>query len=158
MSTVKIGDSAPEISAVDQHGERIELCEYRGRQPVVIFFYPADDSPICTKEACSFRDAYEEFVDAGAVVIGISGDDPTSHQRFASRHRLPFHLLADTEGTMRRSFGVPKSLGLLPGRVTYVVDKEGVVRQIFSSQFSAERHVREALRILRQLRESAHGA
>ena len=156
MSAIKIGDLAPDISAVDQDGQPLKLSEYRGRQAVVIFFYPADDSPICTKEACSFRDAYEEFVDAGAAVIGISGDDLDSHQQFASKHRLPFHLLADADGAIRRSFGVPKSLGLLPGRVTYVLDIVGVVRHIFNSQFSADRHVREALTIIQQLKGSEH--
>ncbi len=156
MSAIQIGDSAPDITAVDQNGQSLQLSHYRGRQAVVIFFYPADDSPVCTKEACSFRDAYEEFVDAGAAVIGISGDDLDSHQQFASKHRLPFHLLADADGTIRQSFGVPKSLGLFPGRVTYVLDIAGVVRHIFNSQFSADRHVREALTMIQQLKGTGH--
>ncbi len=155
MSAIKIGDKVPNISATDQNGESLQLSQFQGRQAVIVFFYPADDSPICTKEACSFRDAYEEFVKVGAVVIGVSGDSLESHQQFASRHRLPFHLLTDADGTIRKEFGVPKSLGLFPGRVTYVIDQSGVVRHIFSSQFSADRHVREALTILQQIAEES---
>jgi peroxiredoxin Q/BCP len=120
---------------------------------VVLFFYPKDGSPVCTKEACAFRDAYEDFVEAGAVVIGISGDSASQHQVFASNHQLPFMLISDSDGNARRAFGVPKSLGLLPGRVTYVIDREGIVRHIFSAQFSADRHVKEALQIIRTLHE-----
>jgi peroxiredoxin len=101
----------------------------------VVYFYPADDTPGCTAESCSFRDSHEDFVDAGAVVIGISGDSVESHKRFADKHNLPFTLLADADGAARGSWGVGKTLGLLPGRVTYVIDPEGVVRKVFSSQF-----------------------
>ncbi len=109
---------------------------------------------ICTKEACSFRDAYEDFVQAGAVVVGVSSDSVESHQGFASGYRLPFALLSDLSRSLRKSFGVPKTLGSLPGRVTYVIDKEGVVRHVFKSQFAADRHVAEALTLVRQLANS----
>ena len=118
---------------------------------MILFFYPKDGTPVCTKEACAFRDAYEDFVEAGAVVIGVSGDSAARHQAFASNHRLPFVLVADADGKARRAFGVPKSLGLLPGRVTYVIDKEGIVRHVFSSQLAADRHVQEALEVVRRL-------
>jgi peroxiredoxin Q/BCP len=129
----------------------VSLADLRRNRAVVLFFYPKDETAICTKEACAFRDAYEDFVDAGAAVIGVSSDSAESHRRFAHGHRLPFLLLADVDGSLREAFGVPKTLGMLPGRVTYVIDKEGVVRHVFSSQFSADQHVSEALAVVRQL-------
>jgi thioredoxin-dependent peroxiredoxin len=154
MAVVRVGDRAPEFSMPAQAGTQVSLADYRGHQAVVLFFYPKDGTAVCTKEACSFRDAYEDFVQAGAVVIGVSSDSAESHQAFAGRHQLPFLLLADTDGSLRRSFGVPRTLGVLPGRVTYVIDKEGIVRHIFSSQFTADRHVSEALAVIKQLTES----
>ena len=109
------------------------MAEFRGNKTVVLFFYPKNGTAVCTKEACSFRDAYEDFFQAGAVVIGVSSDSLESHQAFASGHRLPFLLVADTDGRLRKAFGVRKTLGFLPGRVTYVIDKAGVVRHIFSA-------------------------
>jgi thioredoxin-dependent peroxiredoxin len=154
MASIHVGDRAPAFSLPSQTGERVSLAEFQGRKAVVLFFYPKDGTAVCTKEACSFRDAYEEFVQAGAVVIGVSSDSVESHQSFASGHRLPFVLLADADGSLRKSFGVPRTLGIMPGRVTYVIDKEGVVRHKFSSQFAADRHVAEALAVVRQLAES----
>ena len=151
MASVAVGDRAPDFALPSQTGAQVSLAEYRGKQAVVLFFYPKDGTAVCTKEACSFRDAYEDFVQAGAVVMGVSSDAVESHQAFASGHRLPFVLLADAAGSLRKAFGVPKTLGLLPGRVTYVIDKEGIVRRVFSSQLSADRHVAEALTVVRQL-------
>ncbi len=154
MASVHVGDRAPEFTAQSHTGQEASLASYRGTSTVVLFFYPKDGTAVCTKEACSFRDAYEDFVQAGAVVIGVSSDSVESHQAFASGHRLPFVLLADADGSLRKAFGVPRTLGIMPGRVTYVIDKEGVVRHMFSSQFSADRHVSEALAVVRQLAES----
>ena len=151
MSRIDVGDAAPELTLTTQNGEQIKLTDYQGQRAVVVFFYPRDGTPVCTKEACAFRDAYEDFVEAGAVVIGISGDSEARHQAFASNHRLPFVLVSDKGGKARRAFGVPKSMGLLPGRVTYVIDREGIVRHVFSSQFAADRHVKEALEVIRRL-------
>lgn len=151
MSRVKIGDPAPDLTLPVAGGQRIRLADYHGKSIVVLFFYPKDGTPGCTKEACAFRDAYEEFVEAGAVVIGISSDSAARHETFAATHRLPFVLVADTDGSARRAFGVPKSLGVLPGRVTYVIDKQGTVRHVFNSQFAADRHVEEALDSIRGL-------
>ena len=151
MSRIDLGDAAPELTLATQSGEQITLAQYRGTSAVVLFSYPKDGTPVCTKEACAFRDAYEDFVEAGAVVIGVSGDSTDRHQAFAANHRLPFVLVSDTDALARRAFGVPKSMGLLPGRVTYVIDKEGIVRHIFSSQFAADRHVEEALESIRKL-------
>jgi thioredoxin-dependent peroxiredoxin len=154
MAAIHVGDRAPDFTLPSQTGEPVSLSEFRGSKAVVLFFYPKDGTAVCTKEACSFRDAYEDFVQAGAVVIGVSSDSVESHQTFANGHRLPFVLLADADGSLRKSFGVPRTLGIMPGRVTYVIDKEGVVRHTFSSQFAADRHVAEALAVVRQLAES----
>jgi len=154
MTSVQVGDLAPDFTAKSHTTEDVSLAQFRGSKAVVLFFYPKDGTAVCTKEACSFRDAYEDFVQAGAVVIGVSSDSAESHQAFASGHRLPFVLLADTDGSLRKSFGVPKTLGVIPGRVTYVIDKEGVVRHMFSSQLAADRHVSEALAVVRHLAES----
>lgn len=154
VASIQVGDHAPDFTLPSQTGQTVSLAQFRDKQAVVLFFYPKDDTMICTKEACSFRDAYEDFVQAGAVVVGVSSDSVESHQGFASGHRLPFALLSDPSGSLRKSFGVPKTLGFLPGRVTYVIDKEGVVRHVFNSQFAADRHVAEALTMVRQLANS----
>ena len=154
MMSIQVGDAAPDFTSEAHTGQRVSLAEFQGRKVVVLYFYPKDESAVCTKEACNFRDAYENFVQAGAVVIGVSSDSLESHQAFAGGHRLPFVLLADTDGSLRKAYGVRSTLGIVPGRVTYVIDKQGVVRHIFSSQFSAARHVAEALSMVRQLAQS----
>lgn len=152
MPTVAIGDPAPDFSVTASNGEQITLSDYRDKQAVVLFFYPADHSPICSQEACAFRDAYDDFVQAGAVLIGVSGDSDVSHQRFAENLRLPYHLVADEQGTLRQLYGVPTAFMFLPGRVTYVIDRTGIVRLIFNSSLQAAAHTTEALRILQQLK------
>src|SRR5262245_23794148 len=150
---VSIGDSIDgiELTLALASGENRALADLWRERPLVLFFYPKDNSLVCTKEACAFRDAYEDFVAAGATVVGISGDSAESHQRFASQNRLQFLLATDADGAVRCAFGVPKTLGLIPGRVTYVIDRTGVVRHMFSGQFVADRHVREALDAVRAL-------
>jgi len=123
----------------------VRLADMVGRRPLVLFFYPKDDTPICTKEACAFRDSYETFSAAGAEVIGISSDNAASHRAFAARHKLPFLLASDADGSLRKAFGVPKTLGLFPGRVTYVVDRDGIIRLVFSAQLASQDHVTKAL-------------
>jgi thioredoxin-dependent peroxiredoxin len=154
MASIQVGDRAPDFTLPSQTGERVSLAGFQGSKAVVLFFYPKDGTAVCTKEVCSFRDAYEDFVQAGAVVIGVSSDSAESHQAFVGVHRLPFVLLADVDDSLRKAFGVPRTLGIMPGRVTYVIDKVGVVRHVFSSQFSAGRHVTEALGVVRQLAKS----
>jgi thioredoxin-dependent peroxiredoxin len=146
---VKVGSVAPGFTLPSQAGEMVSLEDFFGRKPVVLFFYPKDDSPGCTREVCAFRDYFEEFGKLDAEIIGISSDSVESHRSFAVKHELFFTLLSDERGNVRRLYGVPKTLGLFPGRVTYVIDKEGVVRHVFASQLSVERHVQEALRALR---------
>jgi peroxiredoxin Q/BCP len=153
MELHEVGDSAPGVTLTFHTGQTIPLADLYRERPVVLFFYPRDNTSICTKEACAFRDSYEDFVEAGATVIGVSGDSAESHRRFAEEHRLPFLQAVDSGGALRRAFRVPKTLGVLPGRVTYVIDRQGVIRFMFSAQFAAERHAREALASLAQLQD-----
>ena len=145
MSKLKVGDPAPEFAATTHDGTIIRLSDYVGTRCLVIFFYPKDGTPVCTKEACAFRDSYEQFVEAGAEVIGVSSDSAKDHQAFARRHKLSFPLVTDTNRDLRRLFQVPTTLGVFPGRVTYVIDKQGVIRLIYSAQLASEGHVRRAL-------------
>jgi peroxiredoxin Q/BCP len=152
MDTLKTGDKIPEFTLLDQDGSLFDIKALIGNKKLVIYFYPKDDSPGCTKEACYFRDLFEVFKEADAVIIGISGQSVESHKKFATKHRLSFTLLSDTGNKVRKLFGVPtNAFGLLPGRVTYVVDRNGTVVYIFNSQVQAERHVDEALKILKEL-------
>jgi len=146
---VEVGSVAPNFTLPSQAGEMVSLEDFFGRKPVVLFFYPKDDSPGCTREVCAFRDNSEMFGKLDAEVIGISSDSVESHMSFAVKHDLSLTLLSDEGGNIRRLYRVPKTFGLFPGRVTYLIDKEGVVRHIFASQLSVERHVQEALRALR---------
>jgi thioredoxin-dependent peroxiredoxin len=148
---VDAGSKAPNFTLPSQSGEMVSLEDFIGTKPVVLFFYPKDDTPGCTKEACAFRDDYEQFGKLDADVIGISSDSVDSHRSFASKHDLPFTLLSDEGGKVRRLYRVPNTFGLFPGRVTYVIDKEGVVRRVFSSQLGVEQHVEEALKALRSV-------
>ena len=149
MSTIGVGDKAPDFKLRDQNGKEVALSDFRGKKAVVLYFYPKDETPGCTKEACSFRDAYEDFAKAGAEVIGVSGDSSAKHAAFAENHRLPFTLLADEGNKLRKTYGVPATLWILPGRVTYVIDKAGVVRHVFDSQLQATRHIDEALAVVK---------
>jgi thioredoxin-dependent peroxiredoxin len=147
---VQVGDLAPDFTLPDQSGAPISLGTYLGKKDIVLYFYPKDNTPGCTAEACAFRDSYEVFKDAGAEVIGISSDTVESHQQFAKKQRLPFILLSDEKGVLRKRYGVSTTFGL-PGRVTYIIDSKGIVRHIFSSQINFERHVDEALQTLRAI-------
>ncbi len=142
---VEVGSVAPDFTLPSQTGEMVSLVDFLGHKPLVLFFYPKDDSPGCTRQACAFRDDYEQFAKLDAEVIGISSDSVESHRSFAAKHHLPFTLVSDEGGKVRKLYGVPNTLGLFPGRVTYVIDREGVVRHIFSSQVGIVEHVEEAL-------------
>jgi len=148
---VQIGDTAPDFTLPSQDGKMVSLQDFIGKSALVVYFYPKDDTPGCTKEACSFRDSYEVFKEAGAEVIGISTDSEEAHQQFARRYHLQFVLLSDKDGAVRKRYGVPTTFGFIPGRVTYVIDKQGIVRHIFSSQFMPEKHIEEALKTLQAL-------
>ena len=148
---VRVGDRAPDFTLPEQTGKPVQLRDLVGRGTVVLYFYPKDETPGCTLEARAFRDSYDRFTAAGAEVVGISSDSVASHRRFATRQRLPFLLLSDRDGTVRQLYGVEKTLGILPGRVTYVIDQAGVVRHVYSSQLRATRHSGEALAALQSL-------
>ena len=145
---VRVGAKAPDFTLPSQSGEMVRLNDFHGK-PVVLFFYPKDNTPGCTKEVCAFRDDFEEFGKLDADVVGISSDSVESHGAFAHKHDLPFALLSDEGGKVRKLYGVPNTFGLFPGRVTYVIDEQGVVRHIFSSQLGVERHVQGAIEALR---------
>jgi len=148
MNALSVGDPAPAFRATLQDGSTFDLADVIGRKSLVLFFYPKDNTPVCTKEACAFRDSYQLFVDAGAEVVGVSSDTPESHQVFAAKHRLPFPIISDPDRSLRKLFGVPNTLGFVPGRVTYVIDKQGIIRLIFSALLAAKPHVRRALEAL----------
>ena len=146
---VEAGEIAPNFTLPSQSGEKVSLKDFVGKTAVVLYFYPKDETPGCTKEACAFRADHEQFRKLQAEVIGVSSDPVESHQQFAEKYNLPFILLSDEGGEVRKLYGVANTLlGLLPGRVTYVIDKEGVVRQVFSSHLNVIRHVEEALKTL----------
>jgi len=145
MSSPIEGQIIPDFELPNQDGTRVRLSDLYREGPVVVFFYPKDDSPVCTKEACAFRDAHQDFVDAGAQVVGVSSDSEESHRSFAGNHRLPYTLLSDAGGAVRKAWKIPKTLGIIDGRVTYVIDKGGKLQHIFSSQLQGTKHVKEAL-------------
>jgi len=144
------GMAAPDFTLSSQTGATVSLHDYIGKNPVVLYFYPKDETPVCTKEACSFRDNIETFKDLDATVIGISADSVESHKKFAEKYNLPFILVSDEDNAVRKLYGVPKTMGLMPGRVTYVIGKDGTVRHVFASQLDAEKHVTEAVASLKQ--------
>jgi peroxiredoxin Q/BCP len=150
-ATPAVGSEAPDFSLPSNKGETVTLSSFRGKKHVVLFFYPKDETPGCTKEACSFRDNYEDFTDAGAEVIGISSDSEESHNRFAAKFNLQFHLVSDRGGKVRAQYGVKNALGIMPGRETFVIDKQGVIRHIFRSQFNPLKHIDETLAVLKTL-------
>lgn len=149
---INVGDTIPIIALKDQNGELFDLKVKTAGKSVVLFFYPKDDSPGCTAQACSFRDQFEDFKDANAVVIGISGQSVESHKKFAEKHRLTYTLLSDDGNKIRKQFGVPTNFfGMIPGRVTYVIAKTGKVVYIFNSQTKVNEHVEKTLAILKEL-------
>jgi thioredoxin-dependent peroxiredoxin len=149
MGKLRVGDAAPEFSLRSQDGELVKLSDLVSEGNVVVYFYPKDGTPGCTAEAGAFRDSYAKFEELGARVVGISSDSVESHRGFAADCDLPFKILSDERGEVRKKYGVSSSLGLIPGRVTFVIDRHGTVRHVFSSQLQATRHVEQALDGLR---------
>ena len=145
------GELAPDFEALDVDGRTVRLSDFLGTRTVVLYFYPKDETPGCTQEARTFRDAHEEFLDAGALVIGVSRDSPSSHKSFRERHGLPFVLLSDSNGSAAAAFGVTPTLGIIPGRVTFVIEPSGKICHVYDSQLMVRRHVREALAKVRTL-------
>ena len=151
MPRIQVGDQAPDFALPSQSGEQVRLSDRLGERVVVLYFYPKDDTPGCTAEACAFRDSHEAFTDAGAEVIEISSDSTSRHAAFAGRHQLPFTLVSDQGGQIRKSYGVPTTFGILPGRVTYVIDRTGTVRHVFNSMTNIGQHINDALDVVRRL-------
>lgn len=148
---IAVGDVVPHFSAIDAQGNLFDSAFVVGKKPIVLYFYPKDNTPGCTAQACSFRDQYEDFLDLGAEVIGISSDGLASHQKFTAQYQLPFLLLSDTDKKIRKLFGVPTAfLGLLPGRVTYVIDAKGVVQMVFNSMLAGQ-HIPKALEAVKKI-------
>jgi len=145
MPALAVGDSAPPFTATLQDGSTFDSRTLLGQKTLVLFFYPKDNTPVCTREACGFRDSYELFQATGAEVVGVSSDSPASHRSFAEKHRLPFPIISDCDRSLRKLFGVPSPLGFLPGRVTFVIDKAGVIRLVFSALLVSDDHVKKAL-------------
>ena len=148
MAKLNVGDIAPNFALNDANNKLVKLSDYLGKKNVVVYFYPKDDTPGCTAQACSFRDSYEDFTAAGAEVIGISSDGAGSHQGFAGKYDLPFVLLSDSTGKTRKAYGAYDLFGMIPGRVTFVINKEGRVSHKFDSQLSPTKHIKESLDIL----------
>jgi thioredoxin-dependent peroxiredoxin len=147
----RVGERAPDFTLPGPNGAQLALADLLKQGVLVLYFYPKDQTPGCTMEACAFRDSMDEFVAAGAQVVGISRDDLDSHARFAARHKLPFLLLSDVSGEVHARYGVGKKLALIPERVTFVVDRNGIVRHVFTSMVRMRAHVDESLAIVRQL-------
>lgn len=148
---LQLGDKIPNFSAKDSNGNDFDSDSIIGKKPVVIYFYPKDNTPGCTAQACSFRDQYEDFKDLGAEVIGISSDSIDSHEKFIQKYKLPFILLSDSDKKIRNLFGVKANLfGLLPGRVTYVADKNGIIQLVFDSMMASS-HIPKSLKIIKKM-------
>lgn len=148
MAKLNVGDVAPNFELNDANNNIVKISDYRGKKNVVVYFYPKDDTPGCTAQACSFRDNYEDFAGVGAEVIGISSDGAVSHQGFAGKYELPFVLLSDPKGEARKAYDAYDLFGMIPGRVTFVINMEGKVIHKFDSQLSPTKHIKEALNIL----------
>ena len=149
MSKLKVGDAAPDFELKNQDGKRTSLSDFLEKKNVVLYFYPKDETPGCTKEACSFRDSYEDFLELGAEVIGVSADSVDSHKAFATNRRLPFILLSDPDHKVSKAYDVSGSMfGLIPGRETFVIDKKGIIRLRFSSQIQIDQHINKAKAVL----------
>ncbi len=147
---LQVGSKVPEFKLPDQDGKMFDISSVLGKKRLVIYFYPKDETPGCTKEACTFRDDYSEFGSADAMVIGISGQSVQSHKDFADKYNLPFKLLSDKDNMVRKLFGVKVSP--IPGRVTFVVDKTGHVVYTYDSLTQPEKHVAEAIRVLKTMK------
>ncbi|WP_269623198.1 peroxiredoxin [Prochlorococcus marinus] len=145
---LKIGDEIPDFSLLDQSGQCRSKKDFKGK-PLILFFYPKDDTPGCTVEACGFRDKYDLFKILGARVCGISNGNEESHLKFALKNKLQYPLLCDKDNILRKLFGVPKFLGLLDGRVTYVIDSKGIIRHIFEDLINGPAHIKEAISVLK---------
>lgn len=148
---LKVGDEAPNFTLVNQDGKTVSLSDYKGKKNVVLFFYPKDQTQGCTKEACSFRDNYETITDLGAEVIGINGDGTSSHKAFADKHSLPYHLVSDKGSQVRKAYGVSTMFFILPERITFVIDKQGIIQYVHNEKSDPTDHITKAIEALQKL-------
>lgn len=153
-----VGDTAPDFTLTDGTGTQVNLAKMLNAGPAVVFFYPKDNTPGCTQEVCAFRDHMEDFIAAGAQVVGISRDDQQAHEAFSRAHKLSYPLLSDPGGEVAGRFGVGKTLGLMPGRVTFVIGSDHVVHHRHAGQLQIRRHIDSALAHVRALAQKADGA
>lgn len=150
--SIQIGDKIPSFTLLNQNNQEVDINSFVRTKNIVIYFYPKDNTPGCTKEACSFRDAMQNLNDLDCEIIGISADSVTSHKAFATQYNLKYNLLSDTNNQVRKLFGVPRNLfGIIPGRVSYICDKEGIVLHIVNSQMNPEKHIQETLETLQAI-------
>jgi peroxiredoxin Q/BCP len=149
---LKEGDHAPDATLVGDAGKQVKLSDHIGKKNLILYFYPRDNTPGCTKQACSLRDASASIEAAGAEIIGVSADSPERHEQFAQKYELPFTLLSDTGGSARKAYGVAPVFGIIPKRVTFVIDRQGIIRSIFDSMFNVEEHVAIALKRVETLK------
>ncbi|MBB5254858.1 peroxiredoxin [Sulfurisphaera ohwakuensis] len=148
---MKVGDKAPLFEGITDTGEKFSLSDYIGKHDIVLYFYPKDDTPGCTREACAFRDNWNLLQGYDVVVIGISSDDVESHKKFKQKYNLPFILISDPDKKIRELYGAKGFI--LPARITFVIDKKGIIRHIYNSQLNPENHVKEALKTLEMLKK-----
>jgi peroxiredoxin Q/BCP len=147
--SIQIGDKIPSFTLLNQNNQKVDINSFVGTKNIVIYFYPKDNTPGCTKEACSFRDAMQNLNDLDCEIIGISADSVSSHKAFATQYNLKYNLLSDTNNQIRKLFGVPRNLfGIIPGRVSYICDKEGIVLHIVNSQMNPDKHIQETIETL----------
>ena len=148
---LNVGDKAPDFKLPSQNDTEVSLSDFLGKKDVVLYFYPKDNTGVCDKQACAFRDAFDVFTDEGAQVIGVSGDSVESHKKFAKEKRLPFILLSDPGHKLAKEYGIGKWMGLLYNRVTFVIDKDGIIRHKFKAMLKADKHIEESLEVLKSL-------
>ena len=151
---IQIGDNCPSFKLKNQFGEEFDLANLLGNKTLVIYFYPKDETKVCTAQACSFRDNYEEFKDLGAEIIGISADSVQSHVKFKSKFNLPFILLSDNDKKLRKLFGVANDFLIVPGRQTFVVDQHGTIILVFNNM-SGNIHIEKALKVLKKTQSAS---
>ncbi|WP_303672832.1 peroxiredoxin [Vampirovibrio chlorellavorus] len=152
--TLQVGQTAPDFELPDAEGQAVRLYDLLAKGWVVLFFYPKDNTPGCTAQACSFRNSYQEFRALGAQIFGISADSKESHQGFSQQQNLPYPLLSDSDGAVAKAFGVKKTLGLLPGRATFVIAPDRTVRLAYASQLNPESHQQKALEVLQNQKQA----
>jgi peroxiredoxin Q/BCP len=154
LAGLEIGDRAPDFTLPSSTGEKTSLSQFLGKKKVVIFFYPMDESPVCSREAEAFKNKYENFKELGAEVLGISSQSLESHKSFIKHHNLPYFLLSDLDNSVRRLYGVSSMLGIVPRRVTFVIDKQGIIKYTYSSQLQPAKHAEQALLALKKVNSS----